>query len=192
MVLSTVLLASDQVTKFLAGWLLAPTTTEQWNECYPTGADCAARLADVRIAFNWGLTYTEHAGFWLWGDLHGSVAVALFVVVLAVWAGVLVAARGYRRWYRSSMPVDLATAWVTLAVWGHLIDRLLLGVARDWLVTPIGVANLPDMAVWPALLLCAVELWRYPPARRLLHPDPRRWRPPTPTATRRPGPRRGG
>lgn len=147
--------------------------------CDAAAADCAALLADVRIATNWGLTYTEHAGFWLWGELPALAAVALFLVVLTLWVTVLMAARAYRRSYRSSFAIDLAVAWLTVAIWGHLTDRLLFGAARDWLVTPIGVANLPHVAIWPAVFLFALELWRHPPARRLLRLDPRRWRRPT-------------
>jgi hypothetical protein len=78
-VLSAVLIGLDQLTKSLAQWLLTPTTTEQWGECRAVGIDCAARLADVRIATNWGVTCTEHAGYWLWGDLP-LIAVRQFAV----------------------------------------------------------------------------------------------------------------
>lgn len=65
------------------------------------------------------------------------------------------------------------------AAFGTLIDRLLVGGARDWLANPIAIANFANVAGWGFLVLFAVELWRFPPARRQLlrlrTADPRRW-----------------
>lgn len=177
-VLSVLLLGIDQATKTVAQLAFPETSTAAWRACREAGLDCA----DVVFAPGWGLVYIEHAGFWVWSAAPPLVVYGAHLLVLVVWLGVLAAGLWYRRWYRVSLAVDLSVAFFTVAAWGNLLDRLLVGGARDWLVTPVAVANLADVAVWPALALLTVEVWRFPPARGLLRAglsfDPRKIRRP--------------
>lgn len=156
-VAALVLLAVDQATKTAAQVLLDGHRFE--------------------IIDGWGVTYVVNPGTWLWPDATGWSLAVIHGAAGAVWLAHLAGAAWYRRHYRPSQAVDGAAAWFTLAVFGNLVDRVLVGGARDWAVTPIAIGNLADVAIWPALALIAWELWRYPPARRLLSWRPRDWRP---------------
>lgn len=125
----------------------------------------------------WGLTYVINPGTWLWPDIGATGLLVTHLLGIIVWAGWLTAAVWYERRYRQSSAVDWATGFFTLAVFGNAIDRIIAGGARDWAITPIATGNLADVAVWPALALLALELLRYPPSRRLLSLNPRRWTP---------------
>lgn len=186
-VLSLVLLGADQVTKTLAQLNLTHTSQAQWRSCRDTGIDCARALADVVLAPGWGLTYTENPTLYVWVDAPPAAVYGAHLMILVVWAWLVLAARWYLRWHRASLPVDLAMALVTVAAWGNLIDRLLVGGARDWLASPWWVTNLADGAAWLSVAMIALELWRNPLARRLDDPgftlDPRRWPPPRETAS---------
>jgi lipoprotein signal peptidase len=151
------LLALDQLTKTLAQLALHD------HRCEPIEG--------------WGLTYVVNRGTWLWPDLGTTGILATHAAGSIVWAGWLAGASWYRRHYRRSAAIDWAAGFFTLAVFGNAIDRIIPGGARDWAITPIATSNLADIAVWPALALFASELVRYPPSRRLLSPDPRRWTP---------------
>jgi lipoprotein signal peptidase len=153
--LTCVVLAIDQLTKSAAQVLLAGR--------------------EPLIIGRWGVTYTVNRAFWLWPEassevvfvVHGAIlGLAILPMTFAIW---------YRRRYRKSLAIDLFVAFFTTAATGNLIDRLLAGGARDWLVTPIAVANLADHAGGLALLALLWELCAHRAARRLLSIDPRRW-----------------
>ena len=167
--LSALLLGIDQLTKTIAQLSFGATDLAAWNACRDAGLNCVQTLADVVLAPGLGLMYTVHPGLYWWPD-HPLLIAGLHATVLAVWVGVMTAAVWYRRRYRPSLAVDLAAASFTAAAWGNLIDRLLVGGARDWLATPWWIANFADVAGWLVLPLLAVELWRHPPSRRLLQP----------------------
>jgi lipoprotein signal peptidase len=157
-VLSFLLLGIDQGTKTIAQFTL------DGRELVAPGG--------------WGLTYIEHDGFWLWTSIPNSLLVVAHAIVLGIWIVAVLGRRWYVRWYRDSVAVDLALAALTVSAFGNLLDRLLVGGARDWWVTPIAVANLADVAIWVVLAAIAWEVSRFPPARELLvssfrHLDPR-------------------
>lgn len=125
----------------------------------------------------WGLTFVINPGTWLWPDIGTAGILVTHAMGFAALAGWLAATAWYTRHYRCSPAVDWAAGFFTLAVAGNAIDRIIVGGARDWVITPIATGNLSDVAVWPAIALLIAELVRYPPSRRLFSPNPHRWQP---------------
>lgn len=161
-VLSVLLLAIDQGTKTVAQFTLEGR--------------------EILVGGGWGLTYLVHEGIWVWTSIPPAMLWLAHIALIVLWLYFLAARRWYVRWYRESIAVDLAMAALTVSAYGNLIDRLLVGGARDWWVTPIAVANIADNTQWLALAAIVWELWRYPPSRNLLviprHLDPRKDLPP--------------
>ncbi len=154
------LLAADQLTKALAMRYLP-----------------GLRIVLIRFLGQWGLTYTANPGIWLDKSLPAAyfpwLQAAGFVVILLL--GLCL--RFYRRFYRRRSYMDWAYAFVTAAFLGNLVlDRIFFGAARDFILTPFGVANLADVYVDLAVITFIVEMAVYRPARRLLRfGSPRRW-----------------
>ncbi|HWI65134.1 MAG TPA: signal peptidase II [Symbiobacteriaceae bacterium] len=129
----------------------------------------------ILLAPSWGLTYTVNHGIWVSPSLDPGYLPWLATAALLLMAGGAVHVAFYRRYYRRSIWVDLSYAALLAGLLGNLVlDRLLAGGARDFLITPIAVCNFSDIygsvCVWAAV----VELVQFPRARRLL-----RWSPPT-------------
>lgn len=154
---SAILLAFDQITKAAAF----------------RGLD-GQRIEPIE---GWGLTSIVNPGTWLWPQATTAELIIVHSLGAAVWVAALAAVAWYERNYRSSVAVDWAFAFLTLSTFGNLIDRVVVGGARDWVITPIAVGNVADVAWVPAVALVLWEPWRHPPARRLLSLNPRRWRP---------------
>lgn len=151
------LLALDQATKTLAQLTFAGHTYEPLD--------------------GWGLTFVVNPGTWLWPDASRVGLLVAHGLGVLVWAGWVAGTAWYSRHYRRSTALAWAVGFMTVAAFGNAIDRIVAGGARDWAITPIATGNLADVAVWPAILLLAAELVSYPPSRRLLSLDPRRWKP---------------
>jgi lipoprotein signal peptidase len=155
LVVTVLALGADQLTKIAAQLLLDGRT--------------------LLLAPGWGVTHVVNPGFWIRPEAAPGLVALASGAMIAAWLLPLAFTLRYRRAVRSSLAVDAFFGCYTLAVFGNTIDRLLVGGARDWLVTPVAVANLADLAVWPALAALGWEFWRHPPARRLFSIDPRRW-----------------
>jgi len=160
LLLSATLLGLDQATKALA---------QHWM---------AGRV--WLVADGWGLTYVTNRGLWIWPGIPSATLSAIYLALAGVFVLVLLGRRWYTRWYRPSGIVDLAVGFIALAVFGNLIDRVAVGAVRDWAITPIATGNFADIGGEIAAVLLLLELAAYPPARRLLALDQRRWRPTRP------------
>lgn len=150
------LLALDQLTKLLA----------------------AATLGEGRhvlLAPDLGLTYVLNPGIWVRQSLAPAYMPWLQVLTLLCCALLTLYLAHYHEHYRRSRWLDLALAFFMAAALGNMVlDRFLAGGARDFLWTPIAVANLADLYASAALIALALEPVTFPPARRLLI-SPRAW-----------------
>lgn len=174
-------MGGDELTAILpARWrrpAVAATALLAVDQASKTVAQVTLDGVRIEPVTGWGLTYIVNPGTWLWPDASARALAVAYLAAIGVWVGWMAAVGWYARFYRRSGAVDLATGFFTLAVFGNLLDRLWVGGARDWAITPIATGNLADVAAWVAVGLLAWELWRYPPARRLLSLRPSRWRP---------------
>jgi lipoprotein signal peptidase len=156
--LGTSLLVIDQTTKSLAAHFLSDRS--------------------LLLAPDWGLVYVVNYGLWVKRSLPSAyipLLQLLAALLLFIAAGYLLF---YQKFYRKSFWSDLAYACLVAGVLGNIfIDRLLFGYVRDFILTPIAIANLADVysnIVWIAMILEAIA---YPPASRLLRVGtPAQWR----------------
>jgi lipoprotein signal peptidase len=149
-------------------WTRSPMTRQAAGLCLAVvGLDQATKLAATLAATGQtsGLVLPVHNPRFSLG-LAGA---SLPVMALLMAAGIL-AGGGYSLYavHRGRLP-----AWVPgLLVGGaasNLLDRLLLGSVRDFLVTPWAVINLADLAVLVAVLAAILaHLVRRPPADSIL------------------------
>jgi lipoprotein signal peptidase len=156
--LATGLLVLDQITKGLAAHFFSDRS--------------------LLLTSDWGLVYVVNYGLWVKASLPSAYIplLQMLAALLLIIAGVYLLF--YQRFYRKSLWSDLAYACLVAGVLGNVIvDRLLFGYVRDFIVTPIATANLADIyadMVWIAIIL---EVIAYPPARRLLRVGtPAQWR----------------
>jgi len=156
--LGTGLLVIDQITKGLAAHFLSGRS--------------------LLLTPDWGLVYVVNYGLWIKRSLPSAyipLLQLLAALLLIIAAGYLLF---YQKFYRKSLWSDLAYACLIAGVLGNVFaDRLLFGYVRDFILTPIAIANLADVysnIVWIAMILEAIA---YPPARRLLRMGtPAQWR----------------
>jgi hypothetical protein len=142
-VLTAAVLAADQLTKTAAFALFA-------------GRDPA-------IFAWWGFTYTVEPGLWAQAESAAWWVVTVHLAAVVVWLVPVRFALKQRRvfasasWHRSgrspALPVDAFVAVYTTAIFGALLDRLLVGGARHWLVTPFGTTSLSTLAALATLAL---------------------------------------
>ena len=82
----------------------------------------------------------------------------------------------YQAYYRKSIYTDISFGLLTTAAFGNLLDRLLYGFARDFLINPIATSNLADIAGSLMLVFVALEFIIFPKARPLLRiGKPKEW-----------------
>jgi lipoprotein signal peptidase len=148
LLLALLLLIVDQLTKHLASIYLL----YEWIEPLP----------------GFGLTFITNPGTWINPNLAPAwfpVLQGLALVTIILYAFFL---RFYRRFYRASLWIELSFACLLAAALGNLFfDKLLYGEIRDFLITPIAIANLADIYGNCVLAFLAVEWVRNPPARSL-------------------------
>jgi hypothetical protein len=144
--LTAALLAADQLTKAVSYALFQ-------------GAEPAT------FAF-WGFTYLVAPGLWAQADMAAWLVVGVHLAAVVVWLVPVHIALKQRRvfgsasWHRGgrspALPVDAFVAVYTTAIFGGLLDRLLVGGARHWLVTPFGTTSFSALAAWATVALALV------------------------------------
>ena len=81
----------------------------------------------------------------------------------------MISIKYYQKILGSSILIDLSFAFLTTGLLGNLlIDRMIFGYIRDYLVIPLGVANLADFCGQIALILLSIQIFRSPDFRNLL------------------------
>lgn len=123
----------------------------------------------VLLTDNIGFTYVTNPGIYVSSNISELSIVLLQIFVLAVWIGVIYSVINYNRILGKSLIIDLSFAFLTTGFLGNLIlDRLFLGVVRDYFIIPLGVANLADFCGMIALMLISIQIYRSPEFRDLL------------------------
>jgi len=124
--LGTGLLVIDQITKGLAAHFLSGRS--------------------LLLTPDWGLVYVVNYGLWIKLSLPSAyipLLQLLAALLLIIAAGYLLF---YQKFYRKSLWSDLAYACLIAGVLGNVFaDRLLFGYVRDFILTPIAIANLADV-----------------------------------------------
>ncbi len=116
-----------------------------------------------------GFTYVTNPGIYISLNISDLSILLLQIFVLAVWLGVIYSIKNYNRILGNNLIIDLSFAFLTTGLLGNLIlDRLLLGVVRDYFIIPLGVANLADFCGMIALMLLSIQIYRSSEFRNLL------------------------
>ena len=116
-----------------------------------------------------GFTYVTNPGLYVSQNISDLTIFILQIFVVSVWILLLYSIKYYQKILGRSILIDLSFAFITTGLLGNLlIDRLLLGYIRDYLVLPFGVANLADFCGQIAILLLSIHIFRSPQFRNLL------------------------
>ena len=116
-----------------------------------------------------GFTYVTNPGLYVSQNISDLTIVILQIFVVSVWILLFYSIKYYQKILGRSILIDLSFAFITTGLLGNLlIDRLLLGYIRDYLVLPFGVANLADFCGQIAILLLSIQIFRSPQFRNLL------------------------
>ena len=116
-----------------------------------------------------GFTYVTNPGLYVSLNISDLSIFILQIFVIAVWILVMISIKYYQKILGSSILIDLSFAFLTTGLLGNLlIDRMIFGYIRDYLVIPLGVANLADFCGQIALVLLSIQIFRSPDFRNLL------------------------
>ena len=116
-----------------------------------------------------GFTYVTNPGLYISLNISDLTIFILQFFVVSVWIVLFYSIKYYQKVLGRSILIDLSFAFLTTGLLGNLlIDRMLFGYIRDYLVIPLGVANFADFCGQIALILLSIQIFRSPEFRSLL------------------------
>lgn len=119
-------------------------------------------------SMNFGFTYTVNHALWINPKITSNMIILLFTYAFLIWCLVIYLLKIYHKKFRKSLIVDLAFAFYTVGILGNMIDKIIFGYIRDFILTPIAICNLADMCGFIGLLIFLFEFVFYPKSRKLL------------------------
>lgn len=122
----------------------------------------------------WGFTYITNPGLWVKSNVTVSQITIIQILILITVFIIFFLTRYYEFYYRKSIWIDLTFSFYVTSCFGNvIIDRMVFGYIRDYLITPIAISNLADFS-WVFGLVCLlVEVILYPKSREIF-----KWRSP--------------
>jgi len=106
----------------------------------------------------WGVTYKENNGTWLFPNAtRASIVLLVAVCVIFLFFAVYLY-KYYTTYIRKGKLVDLIFALLLAGMSSNIfIDQILLGCIRDYIINPIAISNLADIFVNLAVILIIIE-----------------------------------
>ncbi|QVK18591.1 signal peptidase II [Mycoplasmatota bacterium] len=119
-------------------------------------------------SINFGFTYAVNYALWINPNITSDLIFLLFVYAVIIWCLVISLLKRYQKRYRKSIIVDLAFAFYTVGILGNMIDKIIFGYIRDFILTPVAICNLADICGFIGLFTFLLEFLFYPKSRELL------------------------
>ncbi len=124
---------------------------------------------EIFLFKNFGLTYVQNEALWINPSISNHLILLLFSLVILVWVYVVFLMRLYIKKYRKSLIVDFAFAFYTVGVLGNIIDKVIFGYIRDFVLASKIVFNFADIFGILGILIFCFEFIFYPESRKLLN-----------------------
>ncbi|WP_033164058.1 signal peptidase II [Clostridium sp. KNHs205] len=121
---------------------------------------------------HFGLTYRINYGIYLHPNANKYFMLLLAIAFLIILFFSYFAYEYYCTHIRRSTLIDIAYASLIASILGNVyIDRIIFGYVRDYIITPIAIANLADILIEISIFLLILEMIINKEARKLLRKD---------------------
>lgn len=121
---------------------------------------------------HFGLTYRINYGIFIYPNANKYIMLLLAIIFLIILFFSYFAYEYYCTHIRISMLIDIAYASFIASILGNVyIDRILFGYVRDYIITPIAIANIADILIEIAIFLLIIEIIINKELRELLRQD---------------------
>jgi hypothetical protein len=119
---------------------------------------------------NFGFTYVTNPGIYISHNISEVSIFLLQILVLFSWLLVFwLFNSSYKLLKKNSLIIDLCFAFLTTGLISNLIfDRIMFGYIRDYLIIPMGIANIADFCGLIAFILFTLEIVRSTEFRSIL------------------------
>ena len=139
LILSSILLATDQIIK----WFFQTNFVNK----------------KLILFGEIGFRYITNPGIYISHNISDLSILLLQLFVLSVWILLLYSIKFYQNILGKSLLIDLSFAFLTTGLLGNLIiDRMVFGHIRDYLILPMGIANIADFCGLIAIILFSIEI----------------------------------
>lgn len=136
--ISSVMVILDQMLRFIAQHFL--TNLEIGNEYF-------------------GFTYRKNYGMYLYPNAKRGVMAMIAIIFLLILFGSYYVYKYCCERRIISIRIDISYALFIAAILGNIyIDRIVFGYVRDYIRTPIAIANLADIIIYVAIGLLLLEI----------------------------------
>ena len=111
---------------------------------------------------DFGFTYVVNPGIYISMNISEISILLLQLFVVSIWIVVFYSLKQFQPILRKrNFLIDLSFAFLTTGLVGNLLlDRIMFGYIRDYLILPMGIANLADFCGLISLFLFSFELYR--------------------------------
>lgn len=123
----------------------------------------------IMLLDKFGFTYVTNPGLYVSLTISDLSIFILQIFVFSVWILLLKSVKYYQNIFDRSLLIDFSFAFLTTGLFGNLLlDKIMFGYIRDYLVIPFGVANLADFCGLIALTLLSIQIYRSSDFRNFL------------------------